>query len=392
MSDLPLTDTFSKHYHASPEWLIQAPGRINLIGEHIDYLEGFVMPAAIDRYLQMAVRANGTDKVNVWSTERPTQSQVSFSLSDLTPFEGDRYWLNYIGGVIEMLRRDGIEPIGFDAIVTSSLPSGAGLSSSAALETASALALESVSAKTLDPVRRAELCQQAEHEFAGVPCGIMDQMAVGLGKENHALMLDCRDNSVSPVQIPKGLAIIVSDTRVSHALGDGEYKKRRESCASALQILNKPSWRDVTHGDIEAKKSDLGDLLFRRSRHVVSEIERVPQMSDALAGENLDAVAEIMKSGHQSLRDDYEVSCAELDHLVEAAYEFGTDQGLIGARMTGGGFGGSTVSLVREQAADELKKHLEQSFQTKFHSKPNCFVAQISDGASVKPVDCEQPK
>ncbi len=343
------------------------------------------MPAAIDRTLAMGVRANGTDLINIWSSEEQGEdAPLSFGLLGLKPFEGDRYWLNYIGGVIEMLRRDGLKPTGFDAVITTDLPSGAGLSSSAALETATALAVESVTGQQLDPIRRAMLCRQAEHEFAGVPCGIMDQIAVGLGQKDCALMLDCSDASFVPVQIPEGIAILVSDTRVNHALGDGEYQKRRESCDQALRIFAKSSWGEVSLDDLELQKSELGPLLHGRARHVVSEMARVSKMSNALASGDLAQVAEIMKAGHESLRDDFEVSCLELDLLVDAAYEFGTDRGLVGSRMTGGGFGGSTVSLVREESAESLKSHLEDRFRSRFNSEPNCFITQTSDGASAQ--------
>ncbi|MCL4112223.1 UNVERIFIED_CONTAM: hypothetical protein GTU68_016515 [Idotea baltica] len=281
-----------------------------------------------------------------------------------------------------MLRRDGLESIGFDAVITTDLPSGAGLSSSAALETATALAVESLTGQQLDPIRRARLCRQAEHEFAGVPCGIMDQIAVGLGQKGHALMLDCSDGSFTPVQIPSGIAVLVSDTQVSHALGDGEYRKRRESCDEALAILRKENWSEVSADVLSASQSELGPLLHRRACHVVSELARVPIMSQALATGDLAQVGEIMKSGHESLRDHFEVSCPELDLLVEAAYEFGTDRGLVGSRMTGGGFGGSTVSLVREEAAESLKSHVETAFREQFQTEANCFVATIADGAS----------
>ena len=380
-----IAELFSQLYGTSPRWIVRAPGRINLIGEHIDYLGGTVMPAAIDRNLTMAVRSNGTELINIWSSEQQVEdAPVGFGLSDLKPFEGDLYWLNYIGGVVEMLRRDGLEPIGFDALIRSDLPAGAGLSSSAALETATALAVECITGQQLDPLRRAELCRQAEHGFAGVPCGIMDQIAVGLGRKNHALMLDCSNASFAPVQIPEGIAILVSDTRVNHALGDGEYQKRRESCDQALQIFAKSSWGEVSLDDLETHKSELGPLLNRRARHVVSEMARVSEMSNALASGNLKQVAETMKSGHESLRDDFEVSCPELDLLVESAYDFGTGRGLVGARMTGGGFGGSTISLVREEAAESLKFHLEDRFRARFNSESNCFITQAADGASAQ--------
>ncbi len=382
MSNSETVELFAERFGCKPEWLVQAPGRINLIGEHIDYLNGLVMPAAIDRYVRMAVRENGTERITVWSDGK----SGSFGWQDLKPFKGADYWMNYIGGVVEMYRREGIEVRGFDAVITADLPVGAGLSSSAALETATAFAVETVAGVKVDPTRRAELCRAAEHEFAGVPCGIMDQIAVGFGQKDHALMVDCSDASISPVKIPAGISLLVSDTRVSHALGDGEYRKRSESCDEALLILEKPGWREVSREDLSKKESELGSSLFRRARHVISELNRVPAMKDALVKGDLESVSEIMKSGHESLRDDYEVSCRELDLLVKAAYEFGFENGRVGSRMTGGGFGGSTVTLVREDSAEALKAHLESRFRAEFGSEPNCFITPIADGASVNSI------
>lgn len=382
MSNSETVELFAERFGCKPEWLVQAPGRINLIGEHIDYLNGLVMPAAIDRYVRMAVRENGTERITVWSDGK----SGSFGWQDLKPFKGADYWMNYIGGVVEMYRREGIEVRGFDAVITADLPVGAGLSSSAALETATAFAVETVAGVKVDPTRRAELCRAAEHEFAGVPCGIMDQIAVGFGQKDHALMVDCSDASISPVKIPAGISLLVSDTRVSHALGDGEYRKRSESCDEALLILEKPGWREVSREDLSKKESELGSSLFRRARHVISELNRVPAMKDALVKGDLESVSEIMKSGHESLRDDYEVSCRELDLLVNAAYEFGFENGRVGSRMTGGGFGGSTVTLVREDSAEALKAHLESRFRAEFGSEPNCFITPIADGASVNSI------
>ena len=382
MSNSETVELFAERFGCKPEWLVQAPGRINLIGEHIDYLNGLVMPAAIDRYVRMAVRENGTERITVWSDGK----SGSFGWQDLKPFKGADYWMNYIGGVVEMYRREGIEVRGFDAVITADLPVGAGLSSSAALETATAFAVETVAGVKVDPTRRAELCRAAEHEFAGVPCGIMDQIAVGFGQKDHALMVDCSDASISPVKIPAGISLLVSDTRVSHTLGDGEYRKRSESCDEALLILEKPGWREVSREDLSKKESELGSLLFRRARHVISELNRVPAMKDALVKGDLESVSEIMKSGHESLRDDYEVSCRELDLLVRAAYEFGFENGRVGSRMTGGGFGGSTVTLVREDSAEALKAHLESRFRAEFGSEPNCFITPIADGASVNSI------
>lgn len=376
MPELSPIDLFSNKFDAHPEWLITAPGRINLIGEHIDYLEGFVMPAAIDRSLRLAIRATDQPLIRLRTNMLGSDKGAELSFEQLVPLEGDDYWLNYVAGPIEMLRRVGIEPRGFDAAITSSLPTGAGLSSSAALETAIALAMEAVTGVSLDPTHRARLCQQAEHEFAGVPCGIMDQLAVGLGQENHALMIDCRDQSVVPVSIPDGVAILVADTGVNHALGDGEYRKRRESCEAALTEIGKSSWREVTRADL----SSLDGELFHRARHAVTEMERVPQMRTALEAGDFSRVGELMRAGHDSLRLDFEVSCPELDYLVDVAYDFG----VIGSRMTGGGFGGSTVTLVREEVVDSLKHHLEDAYRRKFDRDLNAFITRASNGATTR--------
>jgi galactokinase len=386
MSRLHPDKSFSRLFGTQPEWVIQSPGRINLIGEHVDYLEGFVMPAAIDRSIRMTAARNGKDEIRVWTGTLKEGPPARIDLTELSPFSGSDFWLNYIAGVVEMLRREGLEPVGFDATISADLPTGAGLSSSAALETATALAVESLAGTSLDPGKRAKLCQKAEHEFAGVPCGLMDQLAVGLGREDHALLIDCRDQSVTPVPIPPGIAILVSDTKVKHALADGEYRERRNGCEEALAIIGKPGWRHVTLSDLDTCGKPLDNRLYRRSRHVVTEMERVTAMATALRSKNFDEIGAIMKSGHESLRDDFEVSCQELDLLVSAAYEFGAESGHIGSRMTGGGFGGSTISLVREEAATSLKHHLEKEFRAGFGRDANCFITRASCGARAEPV------
>ena len=368
-------DAFSSHFGKEPTWRITAPGRINLIGEHVDYLGGFVMPVAIDRALRLAVRANDSGKIRLWTSGQTAE----VDLSKLVPFTGELFWLSYVTGVVEMLRREGIEPRGFDVAITSDLPTGAGLSSSAALETGIALAMEAVTGQALDPVTRARLCQQAEHEFAGVPCGLMDQLAVGLGKRGHALMIDCQDHSLEWIEIPHRLMIVVADTGVKHALADGEYRRRREECEAALERMGKDHWREVLPEDLDW----LDGKLLQRARHVVTEMARVPQMRAAMAEEDLKRIGQILRAGHHSLRDDFEVSCRELDVLVEAVDGFGA----IGARMTGGGFGGSTISLIREQEemdAIDLISHLKRLYELECGRELNAFVVRASDGATTQ--------
>ncbi len=375
---------FRTVFGRAPDALVRAPGRINLIGEHVDYLDGLVMPAAIDRSIEAAAARIDAPEVRVWTTQAGEgESPHVFSLDDLNARTGSESWLNYLIGVLAVLRDAGVEPPGFEVALTADLPTGAGLSSSAALETATALVVEALTGIEQDRIDRALLCQKAEHEFAGVPCGIMDQLAVGASQAGHALMIDCRDLSLKPVPIPPGIALVVADSRVKHALGDSEYRNRREDCEKAAEILGIRALRDATLEQVTAAREQLGDRLFRRARHAVTEIERVRNFARALESGDLAAIGRIMRAGHDSIRDDFEVSCAELDALVEAAYEFGPEQGLIGSRMTGGGFGGSTVSLVREDATEAFVEHLGSAYRKRFGRPASIFITHAADGARI---------
>lgn len=375
-----LESQFAEVFGAAPTVVARAPGRINLIGEHVDYLDGLVLPMAIDRHITVAAAPSGKQEMRIWSEVGGGEPHV-VDLSSLEARDGEGAWLNYIIGVVALMIRGGVEVDGFDMAIGSRLPLGAGLSSSAALETATAIAVEAMSGVEFDPADRARLCQRAEHEFAGVPCGIMDQMAVGLGEEGCALLLDCRDQSIEQVALPDGLALVVADTQVKHALADGEYRSRREDCEAALGLLEIDSFRDVRLEQIEAGRDVLDDRLFRRARHVLSEMERVEAFRTALEIEDLVSLGGQMLGSHESLRDDFEVSCAELDCLVEAAYAFGS--GHIGSRMTGGGFGGSAISLVRAAAAEALIAHLQREFAANFGRDIDPFVTRASNGAQL---------
>jgi len=371
---------FETIFGQPPAAVIQSPGRINLIGEHVDYLDGLVMPVAIDRHVHMAVSPGKNQTCRVWS-ELSGGEPVEISMDKLEPRSDS--WLNYIIGVLALLRDRGTRIPTFDAAITADLPTGAGLSSSAALETATALCMETLTGEEMNPVERAKLCQQAEHDFAGVPCGIMDQLAVGAGKAGHALQIDCRDLNMQLVPIPDDMAILVTDTQVKHSLGDGEYRKRSEDCEKALDILGVDSLRDADLSLVESGRDRLGDQLFRRARHAVTEMERVRQFTRALESSDAATIGQLMLASHESLRNDFDVSCDELDVLVEAAYDFGPERGLFGSRMTGGGFGGSTISLVRKDAAGELKQHLQSAFLKHFKHEVNPFITQAVDGATI---------
>ncbi len=373
---------FAACFGEAPSVSVQAPGRINLIGEHVDYLGGCVMPIAIDRHLtvEAGLSPDGTFRilpVGVGLTE-PVAFRIGDCRTDANPGHA---WMSYVFGVIAGYRAAGVQVPPFQASITSNLPTGAGLSSSAALETAVALVIEALSGVEQDVVDRALICQKAEHDFAGVPCGIMDQLAVGAGRAGHALLLDCGDLSYANLPLPQGIAVLTADTGVKHALGDGEYRKRREQCESALEILKTDSFRGLSVHDVAAAEGALGDLLFRRARHAVSEMARVDDFAKALKRGDVVLLGQLMRESHVSLRDDFEVSCEELDGLVDAAYDFGPERGLIGSRMTGGGFGGSTVSLVAAESAENLKSHLEKFYREKFARELNCFVTSAVDGA-----------
>lgn len=356
-----------------------APGRVNLIGEHIDYCDGFVMPFAIDRYVVIAGCANGT-----------TQARIGTSLSDeiavvelSQPQEvGAPKWANYLRGVIHGFQVRGHHIPGFDAFILSSVPGGAGLSSSAALECATATFLEGLLDTRLETREKALLCQKAEHDFAHVPCGIMDQFASAFGKVNRLVLIDCQSGEpeLVPFENPD-LTVLVSNTMVHHELSDGGYAARRKHTEEGLAILGKASWRDVTAADVQANWDKLGDTVNRRSRHVVGEISRTIAAAAALARNDFETLGPLMAASHDSLRDDFEVSCPELDIMVEIARKIGRNGGIIGARMTGGGFGGSTVTLCESRKATEIANTLSTEYEKATGIKPQIFASRPSQGA-----------
>jgi galactokinase len=355
-----------------------APGRVNLIGEHIDYCDGFVMPFAIDRYIVIAAALNGTRSVTLRSDGQPDATidlQARQSIAE-------PQWANYLRGVIDGFQDLGYEIPGFDAVVVSSVPGGAGLSSSAALECATATLLEGLLGISLTKKQKALLCQTAEHRFAGVPCGIMDQFASTFGEADRLVMIDCR--SAEPSMVPfenPDLAVIIANTRVHHQLSDGGYAVRRKHTEDALALLEKPSWRDVSLVDVEAKWSALGDPVNRRARHVVTEIERTQQAAQALAAHDFILLGKLMDASHESLRHDFEVSCDELDLMVKIAREIGAAGGVLGARMTGGGFGGSTVTLCESKHAEAIMQTMRQQYQQATQIEPEIFCSRPSRGA-----------
>lgn len=356
-----------------------APGRVNLIGEHIDYCDGFVMPFAIDRYIVIAGCANGTAEARVATA---LGGEIAIFNVATPQVEGEPKWTNYLRGVIRGFQNRGHHIPGFDACILSSVPGGAGLSSSAALELATATFLEGLLDTRLDTKEKALLCQKAEHDFAHVPCGIMDQFASAFGKPNRLVLIDCQtgEPELVPFENPD-LTVLISNTMVHHELSDGGYAARRKHTEDGLAILGRASWRDVTAADVQANWDKLGDPVNRRARHVVGEISRTIAAAAALARNDYETLGPLMAASHDSLRDDFEVSCGELDTMVEIARTIGRKGGVIGARMTGGGFGGSTVTLCESRKAAEIAATLAADYEQATGITPQIFASRPSQGA-----------
>jgi galactokinase len=354
-----------------------APGRVNLIGEHIDYCDGFVLPFALDRCVVIAAVATGAPRIRLWSAAgEPAEIDLERPVERATPS-----WANYVRGVVRGFQDRGLGVRGFDAAVVSSVPIGAGLSSSAALECATATLLEPLVGTTLDPRDKALLCQRAEHDFAGVPCGIMDQFSSTFGQPDRLVLIDCRsgESTLVPFTDP-GLTVVVANTRVHHDLADGDYACRRRDTERGLELLGRASWRDVTMEEVEAAWERLGHPVQRRCRHVVGEIARTVAAARALESGAIEQLGGLMAASHDSLRDDFEVSCRELDILVDIARDIGRSGGVIGARMTGGGFGGSTVTLCESGRAEEIAVVLRERYRGVTGIDPEIFASRPSAG------------
>jgi len=373
---------FKQTCNREPQWIVAAPGRVNVVGEHTDYNDGFVLPMAIDRYTLIAAAPNGTTQITLRSSAGQGQARVDLT-SPLQPgTKGD--WANYPLGVIAGFLARGLRPPGFDALIHSTVPLGGGLSSSAALEVATATLLEVITGQKLDPVEKALLCQKAEHDYAGVPCGIMDQFISVMGKENHLLLLDCR--SRRPELVPmsdSSVALLIVNTNVKHELTGGGYAQRRAQCEQAAQILGVPSLRDASEDLLQAARSRMDDVVFRRARHVIGEIQRTVQAAAEVRASNWPVVGQLMYASHASLRDDYEVSCAELDVVVDIGRAIGPAGGVMGCRMTGGGFGGCAVALVRADQMAAISQRLAAEYEQRTNIKPTLFVSRPAAGAMV---------
>ncbi|PKV86194.1 galactokinase [Streptomyces sp. TLI_146] len=374
-----ITAEFQELYGRAPEGVWEAPGRVNLIGEYTDFNDGFVMPLALPHTAVAAV-ARRTDGVLRLHSADMDGGVVRLDADALEPLSGGG-WAAYPAGVVWALRAAGHPVTGADIHLSSSVPTGAGLSSSAALEVVTALALNDLYELGLTRPELARLAQRAENAFVGVPCGIMDQTASACCAEGHALHLDTRDLSLRQVPFDlaaHGLALLVVDTRVKHALGDGAYAERRAACEAGARALGVRTLREVPYARLEAALARLDSETVRRCvRHVVSDNARVERVAAHLAAGDPRAVGPVLTEGHVSLRDDLRVSCAELDLVVAVSVAAGA----LGARMTGGGFGGSAIVLVEAATADTVTKSVEEAFAAAGHTTPMVFPALPSTGA-----------
>ncbi len=358
----------------------RAPGRVNLIGEHTDYNDGFVLPAAIEFYCWAAAAPRGDGKLVIYSEN--FNETVEASLDSLLPL-AKKHWANYPLGVAWALRRAGKPINGANIYIAGEVPLGAGLSSSAAVEVSVALALLQQSGNAENRAELAQLCQKAENEFVGARVGIMDQFISCFGRASHALLLDCRSLEHEFVKLPADVQLVICNTMVRHELSSGKYNERRAECEEGVRILRSAlpevrALRDVTLSELEDHRQNITPKVFARCRHVITENGRVKRAVEALHKGDTAALGPLLEDSHRSLRDDYEVSCRELDLMVEIA---GAQCGLIGARMTGGGFGGCSINLVESAAVSDFRRNVAAAYSSKTGLTPDIYVSPASEGA-----------
>jgi galactokinase len=376
-----LRTEFETRYGREPR-LFRAPGRVNLIGEHTDYNGGFVLPMAIEYETIAAAAARDDRKILARSVTLDEAGEIDLNQPE-KKMRGS--WLDFVEGIARVLERENVKLRGADLLIASNVPTGAGLSSSAALEISVGLALTEISASPVDKVRLALAGQTAEHEFVGAKVGIMDQFISALGRKGHALLIDCRSLQAEQIRFaPDEQVIVICDSKVKHELAASEYNTRRAECETAVEILREflpgiEQLRDVGVADFERYAARLPEVIRRRCRHVVTENERVLKAAEALKENDYARFGRLMFLSHASLRDDYEVSCRELDLLVKIAESCA---GVAGARMTGGGFGGSTVNLVRRENLDEVIEKISFEYERQIRIKPSIYISAAADGAS----------
>lgn len=371
--------TFEQHYGAKPAYVVRAPGRVNLIGDHTDYNDGFVLPMAIDRAVWMAIRPRDDGRVHVLSLD--FDDTFAFALDAMQ--KADTSPAEYVKGTAWALQNAGYSLTGWEGVMQGDVPIGAGLSSSAALELATAAAFAAVSGFEWHAAQMAQLAQKAENQWVGMNCGIMDQMISAAGEAGHALLIDCRSLDTYPAPLPEGTAVVVLDTGTRRGLVDSAYNERRAQCEAAARNFGVPALRDVTMTMFEARSSELDDLTRKRARHVISENDRTEQARIVMDKGDAAAMGALMNASHISLRDDFEVSSDALNAIVECAQGHAA---CYGARMTGGGFGGCAVALVRADRVTEFVDTVARDYQTATGHTPQIYICEATAGAAYTPL------
>ena len=375
-----VSQTFNQAFGYQQEFIIQAPGRVNLIGEHTDYNDGFVLPCAINYQTMVAASARKDNIVRVVSVDYDNQVD-QFDLTEEIEFVQDRMWANYIRGVVKCLLARGYKLGGADITVSGNVPQGAGLSSSAALEVVIGQTFKTLYNLTISQQEIALNGQQAENEFVGCNCGIMDQLISACGEENHALLLDCRTLETQSVSMPEEMVVMIINSNKKRGLVDSEYNTRREQCEEAARVFAVKALRDVTIEQFEQRINDLDEAVAKRARHVITENTRTEQAAIALKAGDLTLMGQLMAESHASMRDDFEITVPEIDTLVEIVKEQIGSNG--GVRMTGGGFGGCIVAVMPPEKVDAVRAAVEAQYQIKTGLKESIYVCQAKDGAGV---------
>jgi galactokinase len=371
-----VTMAFAERFGHAPPTVVRAPGRVNLIGEHTDYNDGFVLPMAIDRAIWIALQPRQDTEVHVHSLD--FEESRTFDLATLE--KSDAGWIEYLKGVAWALQEAGYTLSGWEGVLAGDVPSGAGLSSSAALEMATARAFAALSGLPWEPAEMARHGQRAENAWVGVNCGIMDQMISAAGHAGHALLIDCRSLETKPAPLPPETTVVVLDTATRRGLVDSAYNERRRQCEAAADFFEVPALRDVTVEQFEAQAPALDDLTRRRARHVVTENVRTLQAVEAMRAGNAEKLGLLMQASHVSLRDDFEVSSDALNVMVRCAL---AEAGCYGARMTGAGFGGCAVALVATEAAARFAENVAATYEAATQIAPHVYVCRATRGAEV---------
>lgn len=375
-----LKQGYKKYLGEGEPRIFSAPGRINIIGEHTDYNGGFVLPASIDKAISIAILPNGTDKVHLVAIDR-NYERCSFIIGGDQPEE---QWASYFYGVVEEMRVRGAQPGGFNAIFGGDVPFGAGMSSSAALESAAGTALNTIFNLGFKKEELAKIGQMTEHHYIGVRCGIMDQFASIFGQKGHVVRLDCKSLEYRLVRFnPQGIRVVLIDTMVKHTLASSEYNVRRAQCEAGVAVIAKYKegvelLRDVTIEELDAHKDEMEPIVYKRCAFVINENKRLLAACDAMERNDFAEVGRLIYAAHDGLSKEYGVSCEELDFIVDVAH---THPGVYGARMMGGGFGGCVIALVKEDEADAYIKDVQVRYREKFRKDPRVIEVEISDGA-----------